>query len=117
MPRRSEFVNYVLEQLAPLGDVTARGMFGGWGIYLDGRMFALVAFETLFIKADDESRAEFERAGLQPFTYQRGKKEVAVMSFYQPPADALEDRELLCVWARKGVDAARRSGTKRRRRK
>lgn len=46
MPRRSEFVDYLVESLTPVGDVEARAMFGGWGFYLDGRMFALVAFDT-----------------------------------------------------------------------
>ena len=117
MPRNSEFVNYIVEQLAPLGDVKARGMFGGFGIYLDGRMFALVADDTLYFKVDDANRAEFEREGLQPFRYERTDREVAVMSYYQPPAAAIDDRDLLCTWARKGVEAATRAASKTRRRK
>lgn len=38
-----EYVDYLLDQLAPLGAVRARAMFGGYGIYLDRLMFALVA--------------------------------------------------------------------------
>ena len=111
MPRRSEFVDYLVESLASLGDVQARAMFGGWGFYLDGRMFALVAFETFFIKADLESRTAFESRGLEPFRYEAGGK-VSVMSYFQPPSAALDDRELLCEWARKGVAAASRAATK-----
>ena len=50
MARQSEFVTYLLEQLAPLGEVRARAMFGGYGIYLGERMFALVAEDTLYLK-------------------------------------------------------------------
>jgi DNA transformation protein len=111
MPRRSEFVDYLVESLAPLGEVQARAMFGGWGFYLDGRMFALVAFETFYIKADDGNRADFESRGLAPFRYEaRGK--VSVMSYYQPPSAALDDRELLWEWARRGVEAAARAAKK-----
>lgn len=117
MARRSEFVDYLVEQLAPLGDVTAKSMFGGWGILLDGRMFGLVADETFYIKADAESRADFERENLPPFRYQRREREVAVMTYFQPPAAAIDDRELLCMWARKGVEAAARSAAKKTRRK
>ncbi len=113
----TEFVNYLLGQLAPLGEINARGMFGGWGIYHDGRMFALVADDTLFLKVDDVSRAEFESAGLQPFRYERTDREVAVMSYYQPPTAALDNRELLCAWARKGVEAAARAASNKPRRK
>jgi DNA transformation protein len=117
MPKRSEFVDFLLEQLAPLGEVSAKSMFGGWGIYSDGRMFALVANETLYIKVDDGNRADFEREGLQPFRYDRTDREVAVMSYYQPPVPAIDDRELLCNWARKGIEAAARAAEKKKPRK
>ena len=116
MPTRSEFITYLLEQLAPLGEVRARRMFGGFGIYLGERMFALVAGDTFFIKADEVNRAEFEARGLEPFRPEmRGKK--SVMPYWQPPAEAMDDREMLCEWARKGCAAADRaaSGKKRRR--
>ena len=111
MAQGSEFVAFIVEQLAPLGEVRARSMFGGHGIYFDGRMFALVADDTLYLKVDDESRAEFEQAGLQPFRYASGKGE-QVMSYYEPPAAAIDDRELLCAWAQKGIAAAARAAKK-----
>jgi DNA transformation protein len=117
MARRSEFVDYVVEQLAPLGDVSAKSMFGGWGIYHDGRMFALVAADTLYLKVDDANRADFEREYLRPFRYARRKQGEAVMDYYEPPAAALDDRELLCTWARKGVAAASRAAEKGRAKK
>lgn len=117
MAKRSEFVDYLLEQLSPLGDVSAKSMFGGWGIYCEGRMFALVADDTLYLKVDDANRADFEREGLQPFRYDRTDREVAVMSYYQPPSAAIDDRELLCAWASKGIEAAARAAQKKRRKK
>ena len=61
----SEFVTHVVDMLEPLGPVSARRMFGGYGIFLDGMMFALVADDTLYLKVDDESRSEFAAAGLE----------------------------------------------------
>lgn len=116
MPRRSEFVEYLVESLAALGEVQARAMFGGWGFYLDGRMFALVALEAFFIKADAENRADFESRGLAPFRYEANGK-ASVMSYFQPPSAALDDREMLCEWARKGVEAAARAAKKKPARK
>ncbi|MGI9286664.1 MAG: TfoX/Sxy family protein, partial [Pseudomonadales bacterium] len=45
-----EFVNFLLEQLSPIGPVRARGMFGGHGVYLEDLMFGLIADETLYFK-------------------------------------------------------------------
>jgi len=106
--KANEFVTHVLDLLEPLGPVSARRMFGGYGIYLDRLMFALVASDTLYLKVDDESRGEFEAAGLDPFRYTKKGKSYR-MSYHTAPEDALEDAELLRDWARKAVDAAMRA--------
>ena len=113
MAKRSDFVDYLVEQLAPLGDVSAKAMFGGWGIYHEARMFALVADDTLYVKVDDTNRADFERENLQPFRYERRERGEAVMDYYEPPAAAIDNRELLCEWARKGIEAADRTAQKK----
>ncbi len=106
--KANEFVTHVVDMLEPLGPVSARRMFGGYGIYLDRLMFALVASDTLYLKVDDESRGEFEAAGLEPFRYTK-KGKTYQMSYHAAPEDALEDAELLRDWARKAVDAAMRA--------
>ena len=113
MAAKSEFVEYLTEQLQPLGAVSARGMFGGWGFYLDGRVFAIVAEETFYIKADAANRSEFETRGLEPFRYEM-KGKVMTMAYFQPPAEAMDDGEILCAWARKGVEAAARAAKKKK---
>ncbi len=106
--KASEFVTHVLDLLEPLGPVSARRMFGGYGIYLDRLMFALVADDTLYLKVDDETRDAFLAAGLEAFRYSR-KGKTYRMSYHAAPEDALENAELLRDWARKAVDAALRS--------
>ena len=65
MTEQSEFMNNVLEILSPLGDVTTKRMFGGYGIFLDAKMFALVnKAEELFLKADDQNKQAFILSGL-----------------------------------------------------
>lgn len=56
----SDYADYIKELMAPLGPVTVRRMFGGAGIFADGLMIALVAGDTLYLKADGESRVNFE---------------------------------------------------------
>ena len=60
MAVQNNFVAAVLAILTPLGDVAHRRMFGGHGLFLDGRVFALISRDVgLFLKADDVNRAEF----------------------------------------------------------
>ncbi len=106
--KANEFVNHVLDLPEALGPVSARPMFGGYGIYLDRVMFALVANDTLYLKVDEESRGEFEAAGLEPFRYTK-KGKTYQMSYHAAPEDGLEDAALLRDWARKAVDAAMRT--------
>ena len=117
MAKTSEFVAHLLDLLQPLSGVSARGMFGGWGIYHGGKMFALVAFDTFYVKVDDASRSEFESLGLKAFEYERGEGKRASMDYYTVPADALDSAPLLCEWSEKGIAAARRAALGKKSRK
>jgi DNA transformation protein len=104
----SEFVRYVIESLRPLGPVSARRMFGGHGIYLDGVMFALIATDQLYLKVDQHNRAAYQAAGLQPFTYD-GRSGPIRLSYHEAPGEGFDDPEVLCAWAREAYAAARRT--------
>ncbi len=52
MSRRSEFVEFVIEQMAPIGRPRVRPMFGGYGVYRDDRIFAIIVDDRLYFKAD-----------------------------------------------------------------
>lgn len=111
MAKPNEFVQHIVESLSSWAPVSARSMFGGYGIYREDRMFALIAFDTFYVKVDEASRAEFESAGLAPFTY--GENRV-VMAYYHPPVSALDDPQELAVWAEKGWQATQRAALKPR---
>lgn len=64
----SEFVEYLLELMKPIGAVRAKRMFGGYGLFLEGLMFALVADDRLYFKVGDSNLADFEQRGLGAFT-------------------------------------------------
>ena len=114
MPKPSEFVELAVESLRIFGPVTTRRMFGGWGIYRDGVFFALIAEDTLYLKSDDESRAEFERASPGPFTFEK-KGERIVTHYYAVPEDAFEDPRVMARWARLAYAAALRAAKSPRR--
>jgi DNA transformation protein len=103
--KRSAYLDYVLEQLAPVGRIRARGMFGGFGIYCGESFFALVASDTLYFKADERNRADYLRRGKGPFM-PFPEKPQRVMHYYEVPADVLEDTEELASWACKSLAVA-----------
>jgi TfoX/Sxy family transcriptional regulator of competence genes len=50
-------VDFILEQIAEAGAVSAKKMFGEYGIYCDGKMVALVCDDQFFVKPTDAGRA------------------------------------------------------------
>ncbi len=107
-----DFRDYVLDLLEPLGRVRARAMFGGAGLYLDDTFFAILAGDVLYLKVDDGNRGEFVAAGAAPFKPFADKPHT--MSYYEVPAEVMEDSEELGAWARRAWEAARRAGARGR---
>ena len=67
MAKTTPFVDQLLQTFAPLGEVTAKPMFGGFGVFGDDQMFALVTRAgILHLKTDDQNRAQFVDAGMSP---------------------------------------------------
>lgn len=86
---RDEFVDYVVELMAGWATASVRRMFGGYGVYRDGLMFALVVEDELFLKTDIENVAQSERAGSHPFAYQSRGRSVQ-LSYWPAPAASLD---------------------------
>ena len=111
-----DFRTFVLEQLArTVPEIRARSMFGGVGIYAGDLFFALIADDTLYLKVDALTRADFEAIGMGPFRPFGETGEV--MQYYELPGDLLEDADALRPWAEKAIataQRARRKGRKRR---
>ena len=110
MPVKNAYLDFVAEWLSPLGGITARAMMGGHILYCDCVVFALIAHNTLYLKADAETRPRFEALGLKPFFPFEGK---ASMSYYQPPAEFFEDEEAMLEWSRTAVGAGQRAKKKK----
>ena len=114
-PGNDSFVEFVCEQFAPLGTITARRMMGGKTLYCDGVIFALIGHGAVFLKADDENRPTFEARGWPAF--RPDPDAPGTMSYYEVPADVLENRDELARWAAEAVAAGRRSAGKKKRKK
>lgn len=108
MKTSEEFAAYSAELLSTVGRILVRRMFGGYGLFCEGTMFALIADDVLYLKADEGNRSEFERAGATPLVYEaKGRR--TVMSYLSAPDQALESRELAAPWARSAYAAALRA--------
>ena len=115
MPRRSEFVEHVVEMMRTFGAVVSRPMFGGWGLYHEGVFFALVHGDTLYLKADDGNAPDFEAAGLEAFVFEsRNSGETILTSYRRAPEEALESPDVMAHWARGALGAALRKEQARR---
>ena len=99
------FVSHCVELLQPLGAVRTKRMFGGWGLYVDEIFIAIVAFERLYLKVNDETRAAFEAEGCEPFVYDSKNGSVS-LGYWTAPADALDSPALMLPWARRALQAA-----------
>ena len=104
----ADFLAYVLEQLAQLGEVSSRRMFGGAGLYCEEFFFGLIAEDTLYLRVDDANRGDYTARAARPFRPYADRPEVS-MSYYEAPAEVLEDALRLTEWARRSVEVAMRA--------
>lgn len=111
--RETAFVTHVADLMHGLGPVRARRMFGGYGLFLDELMFALIIDRVLYLKADEHNQAAFEAQGLEAFAYQRQGRWIS-LGYFQAPEDTLEDAGLMTDWAGQAYAAALRARGRRR---
>lgn len=57
MASNQNFVDFVIEQINYRGEITARKMFGEYGVFADKKIFALICDNKLFIKPTEAGRA------------------------------------------------------------
>ena len=104
-----DIVTHACELFAPLGAIRTKRMFGGWGFYVDDVFFALVAWDTLYLKADAQSEPMFARAGSERFAYTRDDAKTFSMGYWTAPEAALESPHAMTPWARLAIDCALRN--------
>jgi DNA transformation protein and related proteins len=105
MPVSADFLTYVLEQLSAVPELASRRMFGGVGLYSGEHFFGLIDDDVLYLRAGESNRRDFEARGARPFQPFKDKPELS-MSYYEAPAEVLEDRDELAAWVRKSVAVA-----------
>ena len=110
---QNELVTHVTELMQVIGPVSARRMFGGYGFFLDGLMFALMADDILYLKADADTLGDFSSRNLEAFSYQKQGKAYS-LSYYCAPEEALENAGDMRLWANKAYEVALRAAARKR---
>ncbi len=100
------FLEQTLSLLSPIEGISSKSMFGGYGVFHDRDMFALIKGSGLFFKVDDSNRMEYEKAG---------SKQYKPMPYYQVPADILHDTTKFLGWARTSIKIAHSPDAKKKR--
>lgn len=109
MRKKDSFRDFVLDQLHFLEGVSCRSMFGGYGLSLGEDFFGIIHGGRLYFKTDETTRGKYTDSGSGPFA----PSETQVLaSYYEVPAEIIEDDERLASWA--GEAASRRGRGKRR---
>jgi DNA transformation protein and related proteins len=97
MASKQSNVDFILEQLADAGDVSARKMFGEFAIYCRGKVVALFCDDQLFIKPTDAGRAFIEQDG----KVKEGAPYPGAKPWFLIGGDRCEDGEWLSELVRK----------------
>jgi DNA transformation protein len=109
MANSADFIAWVIELAQPTARVTARAMFGGHGLYADGRIFGIVIDDTVYLKTDEGNRAEFAALDLDPFVYATKTGARTAMSYFRAPDEALENSAAMSHWLRSALGASLRA--------
>jgi DNA transformation protein len=105
---------WIQEAVEPLGRVSMRKMMGGATLYLDGTIFAILARDEIWFKADDETNDIWDAEGCERFsmTFPNGK--VGMMNYRRGPTDVYDDAEAMQHMARLAVEAGLRAAAKKK---
>ncbi len=115
MVASDRFAEFLRDQLAPLGRIAMRRMFGKTGVFCDGFMLGMVRDNTLYFRVDDDNRAAFKEAeSFPPLDYQK-KGGTIDLAFWRAPERLFDEPDELVIWARAALAAARRVAAKRER--
>jgi len=96
----ADIAGILLKSLSHIGAIRSKKMFGGYGVFEEDTMFALIdKAGTVFFKADDTLLKKFEDAGSE----KHGR-----MPYYQVPDVVLADTAALIEWAQASIVVAKK---------
>ncbi|HEV8291997.1 MAG TPA: TfoX/Sxy family protein [Tepidisphaeraceae bacterium] len=100
------FRDFVLDQLGDLPALSARPMFGGHGLYLGDRFFGIIYKGQLYFRVSPKTLPDYTSRGSKPFVPfpdRPAPKKQTMNSYYEVPAEILENSAELVRWATKSA--------------
>ena len=109
-----DFADYCCELLSGVGKPTAKRMFGGWGISVDGVTIAVIADltkdgginEKLYLKVNDTTKNQFIATGGLRFEMESKDGKLMGMNYYTTPDETMESPDAMLPWARLALRCA-----------
>jgi len=108
MTASDSFAVFIREQLAPLGHVSLRRMFGKTGVFCNGVMLGMIRDNTLYLRVDAGNRLLFAEAAVAPPLDYEKRGETIALAFWRAPDRLFDDTDALLDWGRAALAAARR---------
>ena len=91
------FTEFVIDQLASVGTVEARKLFGGRGLYWKDQIFGLIHRGRLYVRASEAGSVRLAALGSTPFEPKPGH---VMKGYWEIPAPVLDDSDEVLAWAR-----------------
>jgi DNA transformation protein len=114
MKELPSYLKYLLgDVFMEIPEVTAKSMFGGYGLYKDGIFFAIVDQDEckVYFKVDDNNFGDYKNRNCPQFIFHSKGKEIK-MKYYEVPLEILENKEILPLWVNKSYEAGLRGKKK-----
>ena len=99
-PKQDGFKDFILDQLSGLRGVTARAMFGGYGLYRNGTFFGIIHKGRLYFKVSPKTITFYKQHGMKPF---RPNVKQTLKTYYEVPVEVMEDAARLTVWGQQAA--------------
>ncbi|CAH0533122.1 DNA transformation protein TfoX1 [Vibrio stylophorae] len=99
------YLEQILSVLEELGEIKSRSMFGGYGLYHEGFMFALIATDKVYLRASMELEKNFLAMGLEQYVYMKNGKPVA-LRYYLVPEQYLQPASAFLALVKEAIELA-----------
>jgi len=107
MSARLEFIEYVRELLAPVGDLEEGTFFGGFAFKRNSKQFAMIMGNTLYFCVNDQTRPKYQLMGMESFSYKTKRGRIEVKKYFSIPEEFFENQDKLIEWADEAIESAR----------
>lgn len=108
MSNNDNFVEFVKTAIENFAQITSKKMFGGYGLYFENKIFAIIANNCLYFKVNSDTKEIFQKIPSYPFTYD-GKGKIIEMSYFLISDDIIEDDSKLKYYFNLAVQASNSS--------